>query len=181
MATEQGTSRYIFPERFALMTTRIGDGEEIESAQDYLANHHFALAADFAGTGLRGSDIEDAVNGGQIKAAPWPLNLRETDFFWGLSDESTEKLDTLAQQAVAACYGQTPEEPFGGNIMTVGGEMGSQQLALAGLVYARERGDLREIEPTEETGGTAMNCLYIVRDSYAGRTFAQILPEDPAQ
>jgi len=178
MTIERDPRSYVFPEEIATMTTRMGDGEAFDSAQDYLAKHHFALAADFAITGLRREDIQTAVREEQIKAAPWPLKERVTDFFWGIDDPSVEKLEGLATKAIAACYGQDEQQPIGGNVMSVGGEMGSQQLALAGLVYAREHGDLREIMLPE---ADALGVMYVVRDSFSGRMFEKVIPEDTAQ
>lgn len=182
MAVETDPSTYKVPEKFATMTTSANlSGETYESVEEYFSKNHYALLADLIGTRLPNESIENAVHTGIIKAAPWPLEERITDLLWSKEQESTTKLDQLAARAIEACYGKTAQEPIAGNIMSVGAEMDSQQLALVGLVYARARGDLREITPPEDSDADLMQTMYVVRDSVSGRMFDKLMPEEPAQ
>lgn len=170
---------YHFPEQFASMTIQLHLASEATAYPDadtYLADKSYALAADFVAAGLTGPQVEEAVNEERIRAAAWPLSEAVTHFFWAETEKARETLGTLAAQAVEFCYGRDEAGPIGGNFASVGASMGSQQLALAGLIYAREQGTLREIGGLESPAGP----LYIVRNSFSGQIFETLIPEQPA-
>ena len=75
----------------------------------------------------------------------WPNKNPKTDFYWARDEKFLKKLEELAEKATKFCYGKNMNEPIGGDFISVGVEMGSQQYALAGLIYARELGKIKEI------------------------------------
>jgi|GEM_PF-7131192 hypothetical protein len=171
-----GGEPYKFPEDVNSMTIHLGILEgpkEYPDVDAYFAEKKFALAADLLGSGLNPEQIEAAVNAGRVIAAHWPAREPKTDFFWGNNLDAIGPLTGLAFQAVSACYGQDKDAPIGGDFISVGAEMGSQQLAIAALIYAREQGTLREVPEFDRGGGP----FYIVRDSFAGHMLEQALPE----
>lgn len=171
-----GVAPYKVPEQFSSMTIHLGlfdEPSKFPSVDAYFDEKDFALAADLAVSGFEGEQIEEAVNGGRVAVAHWPEVQPKTDFFWSMSEKAREALTGLAAQAAELCYGQDEQAPAGGNFMTVGAEMGSQQMALAGLIYARAQGTLREIVELDNGAGP----LYVVRDSFSGKMFEKILPE----
>jgi hypothetical protein len=178
MSNPASGTTYEFPERFADMTMHLGflDNKEYASVDDYLAEQNYALAADLASKGFTAEQIESAVNAGRVAVAMWPRVEPKTHFFWAETDKAKEALKELAARTVELCYGQDEQAPVGGNFISVGAEIGSQQVALAGLIYAREQGKLREIAEMDEGAGP----LYVVRDSFAGRMFDRLMPEEPA-
>ncbi len=172
---------YQIPESFANMTIHYlyGLTEAIEGqiTDSYLTENGFALLADLMASGISKEDIEGAVNSGSVRVAHWPNREPMTDFFWKDDEASIIKLTKLADQAVQFCYGRDEHQPIGGNFATVGAEMGSQQLAIAGLIYAREQGRLREMpELSDNDAGTGP--LYIVRGSFSSKMFDQLMPEE---
>lgn len=171
-----GGAPYKTPEQFSSMTIHLGLFDEpgkFPTVDAYFDEKNFALTADLAMSGFDATQIEEAVNGNRVEVAHWPEVEPKTDFYWSLSEKARDALTSLASQAVELCYGQDEQVPVGGNFMTVGVEMGSQQMALAGLIYARAQGTLREI--VELDNGTGP--LYVVRDSFSGKMFEKLLPE----
>lgn len=177
-AKNAGTERYKVPESFASMTIHyligISEPGNHDSVLDYLTNNHFALTADLLYEGFSAADIEEEVNSGRLGAAHWPEKKPVTDFYWSKDEESLRRLDELAGEAVRFCYGKAADEPVGGNFASVGAEMGSQQIALAGLVYAREKGLLREIPGLESGAGP----LYVAKGSFSDQMFSKLFPDD---
>ena len=170
---------YRLPYQFSSMTTHhlygITEPAVNETCKTYFAKYGFAFIADLLARGLDGQDIETAVNTGEVLAAHWPEKEPNTDFFWVESEEAKTVLSDLADQAVRFCYGQNEQQPIGGNFLTVGAEIGSQQLALAGVIYAREQGRLREIAELDNGSGP----LYTVRGSFSAKMFDVLIPENP--
>ena len=74
---------------------------------------------------------------------------------------------------VELCFGQDEYQSVGGTFASVGGELDSQQLAIAELIYGREQGRLREFPEFDNGAGP----VYVVRDSFSGKIFEQLLPE----
>lgn len=175
---QEPKEHYRLPERFASMTIHhlygISEQKPDETVDSYFAHNGFALIADLLASGLSKEDIENAVNSGRVKVAHWPKKEPQTDLFWAEDEETIVKLTELADRVVELCYGQDEHQPVGGDFASVGAELGSQQLALAGLIYAREQGKLREFAEFDNGAGP----VYVVRDSFSGRMFEQILPEE---
>lgn len=180
MSEPISTSQYRVPESFASMTihhlyglTEVAGGQTTDG---YLDEHYFALLADLTASGIPKEDIEESVNSRRVMVAHWPNKEPVTDLLWKNDKVAVAKLTELGSQAVRFCYGQDEHQPVGGNFSTVGAEMGSQQLAIAGLIYAREQGLLKEMselsDPNASTGP-----LYVVRDSFSGKMFEQLFPE----
>lgn len=169
---------YKLPERFASMTIHhlygISEAVNGETVDGYMAKHGFALIADLLASGLSKEDIEGAVNSGSLSVAHWPAREPQTDFFWAEDEETKVKLTDLADKAVELCFGQDEYQPVGGTFVSVGAELGSQQLAIAALIYGREQGRLREFPEFDNGAGP----VYVVRDSYSGRMFEQLMPEE---
>jgi len=161
---------YKLPERVASMTTRFSrDVGEYKTVAAYMNAHHFALTADLLTSGFKSSDIENAVNSGEIKVAHWPAKDPKTDFYWASDAESQRVLDEMAEEATRLCYGQNSNEPLGGNFRTVGVEMGSQQRGLVGLIYAREQGKVREVDI--DIMGDGCQPLYLAKGSFSDKLF----------
>jgi hypothetical protein len=171
---------YRLPEEISDMTVHFMYGLSGKtghtSVEDYLAESKFALAADLLAEGFKPSDIEAAVNSGSIGYANWPAKEPKTALYWNKGADTTSELEGMASQACALCYGRTQYEPVGGNFASVGAEMGSQQLALAALIYAREKGLVREIAELDNGCGP----MYIARGTFSDRMFSMFMPEKRA-
>ena len=170
-------AEYKLPENVASMTTNhlyeISETGQQASVREYLQSHGFGLTADLLAQGFKPSDIEDAVNSGDVGVAHWPAREPKTDMYWAKDEATLKRLDELAGEAVRFCYGQDVYQPIGGNFATVGAEMGSQQRALVGLVYARESGRVREIPEIDNGAGP----LYVAKDSFSEKMFASMFPQ----
>ncbi len=142
-----GNENYTVPEKFASATVhftyRLAKPSQPESVEAYLKEKKFALLADLRAEGLSKEQIEAAVRSGSVKVAP-VFSKRITDLFW--LQESESELEKLAQQAQELCGGdgKNPNAPIGGDIVSVGGELESQQLALVALAYAAHKGLVKE-------------------------------------
>ncbi len=166
---------YEVPEKFVSATIHFLYGlseRETRSLVGYMREKKFALTADLMASGFSPTQIEEAVNSGLLKAVPWPRNQRKTDFYW-LNDRSAEQeLQRLADEAVKYCSGEDPtnpqgSDPIGGDFASVGAKIGSQQLALPGLIYAREQGRLVEFEELDRGAGP----IYMSSQSPLARIF----------
>lgn len=166
------------PEKFVAMTIHHLHGLSAPlanpSADQFFREYGFGLTADLLGFRVPPEEVEDVVNSGEVSVAQWPKKEALTDFYWQSEGPHIERLEELAQAAVAGCYGQTESDPIGGNFATVGAEMGSQQMALAGLIYAREQGQLHEIT---ELGQPGSGPLYVAKGSFSEKMFQTVLPE----
>jgi hypothetical protein len=169
---------YEVPKQFNNMTVHHAYGiDEIDphmTFPDWLTEYRFGFLADLKVHRFSNKVIEETVNADLVKAAPWPEKQRSTDFFWIELEGAHGRLQELADLAVELCFGQNAEAPVGGNFASVGSVVGNQQLAIAGLIYAREQGRLREIPELGEAAGP----LYVVRDSFSGKLFEALLPEE---
>lgn len=167
---------YKLPEEFAHIT--IGETYDtvdtaVSGVSEYFEQADAALIADLLRAGITPAQIEAAVNEGEVKATPWPQWGRYTDFFWTEDDEATNRLEAWADWATTFCYGQDEHEPPGGNVLTVGREIGSQQIALAGLVVAREQKKVWELPA--ELASPEGQPLYVPTGSFSERMFKIIL------
>jgi hypothetical protein len=170
---------YHVPEKFVSATIHflygLSEPEPGVTMTSYMAEHKFALLADLVESGVPISAIETAVDQGRVHVTPWPKKVPRTDFFW--VDAGVPELETMADLAVRECYGATAEEPIGGTFASVGAVMGSQQAALAALIFAREQGRLREVLQMESPEmGTGP--VYVVRGSFSDKMFQRIWPEE---
>lgn len=148
---------------------------EGESVPDWFDRNHYALIADLVG--FKKEEIEEAVNEGGINAVPWPRKERKTDFLWAEDEKSTEELTAMANRAVDLCNARSTAGITGaGDVFSIAPGMGDQQLALAGLIYARELDLLREIPEID----TPIGPLYVVRGSEAEGFISRAYPEEPA-
>ncbi len=146
---------YTLPEKISSMTLHhiYGTDREYMDLNDYMEKYEYVLLYDLIAQRYNPDEIVSAVTSGELKAAPWPKQKRHTDLIWHLSIEAVNNLRFLAEEAVEYCYGMKADEPIGGDIMSVGAEMGSQQRALVGLIYAREQGQLIELEDFDRGAG----------------------------
>ncbi len=164
------------PEAYSSITIHhmygISEPQEGGNVDAYFQEKEFAFIADLRAQGFTSQQIEESVNAIPLHHAPWPARERATEFFW-VEGEGFTRLAELADTAVRLCFGQDEKAPMGGNFATVGAEIGSQQLAIAGLIYGREKGILREIR----LGANSAGPLYVVRDSFAGRMLETMVPE----
>jgi hypothetical protein len=171
------TKGYKLPEQVSNMTLNymysISDNSGCGSIDEYLKQNGFALAADLLAEGFKPSEIEAAVNSGSIGYANWPAKKPDTALFWHKDAETISTLEGMASKATSLCYGRTQDEPIGGNFASVGAEMDSQQLALAALIYAREKGMLREIPEFDNGCGP----LYVARGTFSDKMLSALLPE----
>jgi len=162
--------KYKVPERVVSMTIHhlygLSKPHEKENVREYLKEYGFALTADLIAQGFKASEIEEAVNSGDINVTHWPEKNPQTDFYWNKDKESLRKLEKLSKKTVEIC-----EIPIGGDFASVGAEIGSQQMALAGLIYAREQGKLRETEMSRGDGP-----IYFVKGGPSEELFSILFP-----
>lgn len=167
---------YKVPEEFSSMTIHhlYGiSGRNHLPLMSWFARYHFALLADLKMSEFGNQEIEEAVGKDQLKVADWPKEKTLTNFFWVELGGADDELRQLGDKAVELCFGQDENQPVGGDFASVGAALGSQQLALAGLIYAREKGHLREIDLDGPVGP-----LYVPRGSYSDKMFSILLPEE---
>ena len=169
--------KYKFPKAVNSMTIHhlygINKRSGCKTVDDYVRTNDFCLAADLLAQEFSPSDIEKAVNSGVIEFAHWPEKTPSTEMFWSKDSKSVRKLDDLAKEAIKFCYGETENDPIGGNFATVGAEMGNQQMALAGLIYARVTKKVREISELDQGQGP----LYVKKGSFSDKIFQELIPE----
>lgn len=168
---------YKLPEKIADMTVHhlygLSKTGKYKTIDDYLKHYGYALAADLLLQGFKPSELEELVNSEKIGATNWPEQNSVTSLFWYKNEKTLRKLDELAAQVVQYCYGQDASQPIGGNFISIGAEIGNQQLALVGLIYARYQGKLREIPELDNGGGP----LYIVKGSFSDLMFGILFSE----
>ncbi len=174
--TQQGQP-YKTPESFASATIHfmygLSERGQYDSVAAYLGDKKYALTADLAQEGFSPEQIEEAVNSGSVKAAP-VFRKRATDFYW--TTEAEVDLDEMAAQAQRNCGGDgtDPNAPVGGDVVSLGGILGSQPLALAVVTYAAHKGLLIE---TEIDRGIGVGPMYVSKDSPLASVLA---PQDQA-
>jgi len=154
---------YQLPEYFVSMTIHhlygIGEAVSDETVDGYMAKHGYTLMTDLLVSGLSKEDIESCGKLRYPSVAHWPAKEPQTDFFWSENEETKTKLTELADKAVGLCFGQDEHQPVGGTFASVCGELGSQQLAIVGLIYGREQGRLQEFPEFDNGAGP----VYVVR------------------
>lgn len=156
---------YKVPEKIASATIHflygISEREKFASVDDYLAANKYALTADLIEEGFKPEQIEEAVNSGSIKVAP-VFNKRISDFYW--TTEAEKELDELSVKVQFQCggNGSDGDAPVGGDIVSIGGVLGSQQMALAGIAYAANKGLVLE---TDIDRGMGVGNMFISKDS----------------
>src|SRR3990167_3393180 len=131
------------------------------SVEAYLSENRYALTADLLQEGFTTEQIEEAVNSGKVKVAP-AFKARVSDLFW--VEEHEAELDKLAAQVERECGGDGTDMnvPVMGDVASVGATLGSQQTAMAALVYAAHRGIIVE---TEIDRGIGVGPLFISKKS----------------
>ncbi len=166
---EQTREPYQLPERFASATIHFGYGisepTRPASVHAYLEERRYALIADLIAEGLTSQQIEEAVNNGQVKTAP-VFKSRTTDLFW--IPEAEGGLEELAAAAYANAGGDgsDPNAPVGADIVSLGGTLESQQLALVALSYAAHKGMVIE---TDIDRGMGVGNLFVSKDGPLAR------------
>jgi hypothetical protein len=156
---------YKVPERIASATIHHAYGfserGEYPTVVDYLLDKKYALTADLLAEGFKPKQIEDAVNAGGVNAAP-VFKTRITDFYW--VEEAEEALDAMAVIAQENCGGDgsSPNAPAFGDVVSLGGVLESQQLALAALTYAEHKG---MVVDTGIDRGMGVGPAYVSKDS----------------
>lgn len=170
--------KYHLPESFVATAVHHRNGTTgplaVETIETFFTGYCFALIEHLLNRGLSRVAIESAVDSKRIRLAPWPNKAPKTALCWSEDEETNAILTDFADKAVDLCYGRDEYQPIGGTLASVRAEFNDRELALVGLIYAREQGRLRELEfPELGKGGP----IYIVRDSFSGRMFEKILPE----
>ncbi|MBI4095493.1 MAG: hypothetical protein HY438_01380 [DPANN group archaeon] len=157
---------YTVPEKFASATLHfmygsISKPSQPKSVEAYLSERKFALLADLCGEGLSKEQIGAAVRSGKVNVAP-VFSKRNTDLFW--LPEAESELEKLAQKAQELCGGdgKNLNLPVAGDIVSIGGALKSQQLALVALAYAAHRGLIKE---TAMDRGLGVGNLFVSTNS----------------
>ena len=156
---------YKLLERFASATIHfmygISEKGNHTSVEAYLQDKKYALTADLMQEGFTQGQIEEAVNTGQVKATP-VFKKRISDLYW--ISESEEELNKLAAQIERECGGDGSDMnvPAMGDVVSVGGTLGSQQIAMVALVYAAHKGVVGE---TDIDRGMGVGPLFISKKS----------------
>ena len=145
---------YRMPERFATATVHFLHGLSEPgmhaSVEDYVKDNGYALCAELAQAGFKPEQIEAAVNSGLVHQAP-VFNARITDLYW--SPEAEGELDDLARKAEAACS-------QGCDVVSLGGELESQQSAIVAIAFAAHKGQILETPIMRQVGP-----LFVSKDS----------------
>jgi hypothetical protein len=143
------TKDYALPKKYASATIHFLYGcskpSNPSSVVAYLKEKKYATIADLIGEGLAKDQIEAEVRDGEIKVAP-VFQKRITDLFW--LPESESELEKLAKQTQVLCGGDGTDgnAPAMGDVVSVGAELGSQQIALVALAYAAHKGYVKETQ-----------------------------------
>lgn len=167
---------YKVPEQFASATIHflygISEKGDYRTVAEYLVDKKFALTADLIQEGFTPEQIEDAVNNGGVRTAP-VFKKRISDLYW--TEDSEYELDKLAARVERECGGDGTDlnVPAMGDVVSVGGALGSQQLAMAALVYAAHKGLVGE---TEIDRGMGVGNLFINKKN----PIARIILEGPS-
>lgn len=156
---------YKVPEKVVSATIHflygISERGKFKSVNDYLRANKYALTADLIQEGFKPEQIEEAVNSGSVKVAP-VFNKRISDLYW--TAEVEKELDELSVKVQNQCGGDGSDgnAPVGGDIVSIGGLLGSQQMALAGIAYAASRGLVLE---TDIDRGVGVGNMFVSKDS----------------
>lgn len=170
---------YRLPEKFASATIHFLYGfsnpSHPASAEAYLADKKYALTADLVAEGLTPEQIEAAVNSGRVKVAPVFKN-RISDLYW--IPEAEGGLEELAAKARENCGGDgtNPDSPVFGDVLSLGAELDSQQIALAAIAYAANRELI--VETTFDRGAGVGN-LFVSKDSPLAKLLAEFPDAKP--
>lgn len=170
---DQPRKPYKMPEKIAYATIHYLYGfstpSHPESVEAYLREKKYALAADLLVEGLSPEQIEEAVNSGQVRVAP-VFNSRTTDLYWLPEAEGGLEELAAAAQANSGGNGSDPNAPAFGDVVSIGGVLESQQLALAALAYGAHRGLVLE---TTIDRGIGVGPLFISKDSPLAALFTE--------
>lgn len=161
----KGKLPYKVPKKIASATIHflygISERGKFKSVNDYLKANKYALTADLIQEGFKPEQIEEAVNNGSVKVAP-VFKKRISDFYW--TPEAEKELDELSAKIQYQCGGDGSDgnAPVGGDIVSIGGLLGSQQMALAGIAYAASKGLVLE---TDIDRGMGVGNMFVSKDS----------------
>lgn len=138
----------------------------------YLKDKKYAFIADLIAEGFKPEQIEEAVNSGGIKTTP-VFKKRVTDMFW--ISEAEEELEKLASEAKEQCGGDgtNREAPAFGDVVSVGGALESQQLALVAITYAVSKGMILETAMDRRLG---VGPVFVSKDN----PLARVLSSEPS-
>lgn len=156
---------YKLPEQIASATIHhlygFSERRGYPTVVDYLLDRKYALTADLLAEGFKPKQIEDAVDAGGVKVAS-VFKTRITDFYW--VQEAEEELGLMAVAAQENCGGDgsNPNAPAFGDVVSLGGVLESQQLALAALTYAEYKG---MVVDTGIDRGMGVGPAYVSKDS----------------
>lgn len=149
--------KYKVPKKCSSATVHFDHSKMYRTVQEYLIDKNYALLCDLLRQGFNSRHIEKSVKAKRISVAHWPKEESLTDVFWSNDKSSLKKLEELASKAVKSCSKDNVSNSvyFEGlklrsryiltDLISFGEVVGSQQLALVGLTYAREQGKLLEI------------------------------------
>jgi len=157
-------TKYELPEKCANMTVHFLYGtapSNPDSVIAYLKEKKYALIADLVNEGLTKEKIEQAVREDKVKVAP-VSSKRMSDLFWLPEYES--ELEEMAKKAQKLCGGDCKDgnAPIGGDVLSLGADFDSQQLALVALTYAAHKGYVKE---TEIDRGAGVGPLFVSSES----------------
>lgn len=120
--------------------------QESESVADWFERNMYGTRADL--TGFKREDVEEVLDIGEVKTAPWPTEERRTDFFWKNSEQAVEALSRLATEAADICLGKIDNVPANGSFQSIVQVMGEGR-AVAGLAFAVNLGMIREVPDSD--------------------------------
>lgn len=163
---------YKLPEKFASATVHflygLSESGSYNSVSQYLKDKKYAFIADLISEGFKPEQIEEAVNTpDEIKVAP-VFKARVTDMFW--TSEAEDELDRLADVAKEQCGGDgtNGNSPAFGDVVSLGGVLESQQLALVAITYAANKGTILETSMDRQMGA---GPVFTSKDSPLVRIF----------
>lgn len=139
----------------------ISERRKFSSVNDYLTANKYALTADLIQEGFTPEQIEEAVNNGSVKVVP-VFDKRISDLYW--TPQAEKELNELSVRVQYQCGGDGSDgnAPTMGDIVSIGGALGSQQIALAGIAYASSKGLILE---TDIDRGMGVGNMFVSKDS----------------
>ena len=158
-------SPYKVPKKIASATIHflygISEKGKFKSISDYLKANRYALTADLIQEGFKPEQIEEAVNGGLVRVAP-VFKKRISDFYW--IPEAEKELDELSANVQYQCggSGRDGNGPAMGDVVSIGAALESQQIALAVIAYAANKGLILE---TDINRGMGVGNIFVSKDN----------------
>ncbi len=146
-----------------------------KSVEDYFREYDCAFGTDLLRQQFPTEEIEKAVNSQFLNFAPYPEEATTVHFYWKNDAVTLRFLNEMASIAERFCYGRDATQPLGGNIKSVAEHVGSEQHAVAGLIFGRRIHLLKEYPQfSMDNSGP----LYVVRNSFADQLLSNLSADD---